>query len=72
MKCFTRVGLHNTQHSGIQHNGLVMTLSIDIHHNSIECHYSEYHYAECFDYLNVTLSVIRLNVVMLSVKAPLM
>ncbi len=39
-----------------------MTLSIDIQHNSIECHY-----AECRDYLNVMLSVILLNVVMLSV-----
>ncbi len=39
-----------------------MTLSIDIQHNSIECHY-----AECRDYLNVTLSVVMLNVVMLSV-----
>jgi hypothetical protein len=27
-------------------------------------------YAECRDYLNVILSVIRLNVVMLSVVAP--
>ncbi len=42
--------------------GLVTTLSIDIQHNSIECHY-----AECRDYLNVMLSVIRLKVVMLSV-----
>ena len=39
-----------------------MTLSIDIQHNSIECHY-----AECRDYLNVIQSVIMLNVVMLSV-----
>jgi len=39
---------------------LVTTLSIDIQHNSIECHY-----AECRDYLNVML-----NVVMLSVVAP--
>ncbi len=39
-----------------------MTLSIDIQHNSIECHY-----AECRDYLNVMLSVIMLSVVMLSV-----
>jgi hypothetical protein len=43
-----------------------MTLSIDIQHNSIECHY-----AECRDYLNVMLSVIRLNVVMLNVVAPI-
>jgi hypothetical protein len=48
-----------------------MTLSIDIQHNSIECHY-----AECRDYLNYMLSVVRLNViilsvVMLSVVAPL-
>ena len=48
-----------------------MTLSIDIQHNSIECHY-----AECRDYLNVMqsgvrLSVVRLNVVKLSVVAPL-
>ncbi len=39
-----------------------MTLSIDIQHNSIECHY-----AECRDYFNVMMSVIILNVVMLSV-----
>jgi hypothetical protein len=48
-----------------------MTLTIDIQHNSIECHY-----AECCDYLNVMLnvimlSVVRLNVIMLSVVAPL-
>jgi hypothetical protein len=42
-----------------------MTLSIDTQHNSIECHYGE-----CFDYLNVMLSVIMLSVVMLSVVAP--
>jgi len=42
--------------------GLVTTLSIDIQHNSIECHNAEY----C-DYLNVKLSVIMLYVVMLSV-----
>ncbi len=47
--------------------GLVTTLSIsDTQHNSIECHY-----AECRDYLNVMLSVIRQNVVLLSVVAPL-
>ncbi len=65
--------------------GLVPTLSIDIQHNSIECHYPE-----CRDYLNVMLSaimlsaiilsaimlnvvmlsVVRMNVVMLSVIAP--
>jgi hypothetical protein len=45
--------------------GLVMTLSIDIQHNSIECHY-----ALCRDYLNVMLSVVRLNVIILSVVAP--
>jgi hypothetical protein len=39
-----------------------MTISIDIQHNSIECHY-----AECHKYLNVIMSVIMLNVVMLSV-----
>ncbi len=42
--------------------GLVTTLSLDIQHNSIECHNAEY----C-DYLNVKLSFIMLNVVMLSV-----
>ncbi len=52
-----------------------MTLSIDIQHNSIECHYAECHYAECRNYINVMLnvvmlSVIRLKVVMLSVVAP--
>jgi hypothetical protein len=53
---------------------------MDIQHNSIECHYAECSYAECHDYLNDTLSVVmlnvfllsitRLNVVMLSVIAP--
>ncbi len=47
-----------------------MTLSIDIQHNSIECHYAECLYANCRDYLNVMLNVIMLNVVMLSVVAP--
>ncbi len=46
--------------------GLVTTLSIDVKLNSIECHY-----AECRDYLNVMLSVVMLNVVRLSVVAPL-
>jgi hypothetical protein len=41
-----------------------MTLGIDIQLNSIECHY-----AECRDYLNVMLSVVSLNVVMVSVVA---
>jgi hypothetical protein len=47
--------------------GLVMTLSIDIQHKSIECHCAECLYADCHDYLNVMLSVIRPNVIMLSV-----
>ncbi len=34
-------------------------------------YYAECRYAECRDYLNVMLSVVRLNVVMLSVVAPL-
>jgi hypothetical protein len=42
--------------------GLVTTFSVDIQHNSIECHF-----AECHDYLNVMLSVFILNVIMLSV-----
>ncbi len=42
-----------------------MTLSIDIQHNNIECHYAEYLYAECHDYL-----IIALSVFMLSVLAP--
>jgi hypothetical protein len=41
--------------------GLVTTLSIDIQHDSMECHH-----AESRDYLNVML-----NVVMLSVVAPI-
>jgi hypothetical protein len=54
--------------------GLVTTVSIndsiDIRHNSIECHYAEWR-----EYLNVMLSVVRLkvfklNVVMLNVVAP--
>ncbi len=40
--------------------GLVTALSIDIQHNSIECHY-----AECRDYLNVTLSVVAPFLVLL-------
>ena len=44
--------------------GLVTTLSIDIQHNSIECHDAECCYDECRDYLNVMLSVIMLNVIM--------
>ncbi len=51
--------------------GLVMTLSIDIQHNSIECHYAECLYADCHDFLNVMLSAIMLNVVRLSIVAPL-
>ncbi len=47
-----------------------MTLSIDIQHNSIECHYAQCRYAECRDYLNAMLSVVMLNVIMLSVVAP--
>jgi hypothetical protein len=46
-----------------------MTLSKHIQHISIECHYAECRYAECCDYLNVILSVIMVNVVMLSVVA---
>jgi hypothetical protein len=47
-----------------------MTIIIDIQHKIIECHY-----AECRDYLNVMLSVVMLsvirpNVVMLSVVSP--
>jgi len=44
-----------------------MTLSIDIQHNCIECHYDECCYAVCRNYLNVMLSVVRQNVVTLSV-----
>jgi hypothetical protein len=46
----------DTEHNDTQHNGA----SYDSQHNSIECHY-----------LNVMLSVVRLNVFMLSVVAPL-
>ncbi len=45
----------------------MMMLSIDIQHNSIECHYAECSYAECRDYLNVILSGFIINAVMLSV-----
>ncbi len=48
-----------------------MTLSIDIQHNSIECHYDECCYAVCRNYLNVMLIVVRLNFVMLSVVTPI-
>jgi len=51
--------------------GLVTTLSIDIHINSIEFLYAECHYAQCRNYLNVMLSVVRLNVIMPRIKAPL-
>jgi hypothetical protein len=49
-----------------------MTLSTDIQYNSIVCHYAEFRYAECRDYSNfmlcvVMLSVVRLNVIILSV-----
>ena len=44
-----------------------MTLSKDIQHNSIECHYAECHYAECHNHLNIMLNIIMLNVVMMSV-----
>jgi hypothetical protein len=48
--------------------GLVTTLSIDIQHNTIECHYAKCcRYAECRDYLNVMLSVVMLIVVMLNI-----
>jgi hypothetical protein len=42
-----------------------MTLNINIQHNGIE-----YHYAECHDYINVMLTVVRMNVFILSVVAP--
>ncbi len=44
-----------------------MTLSIEVQHNSIECHYADFRYAECLNYLNVMMSVVMLNVVMLNV-----
>ncbi len=51
--------------------GLVTTLSInDTQHNRKEGHYAECRYAVCRDYLNVMLSVVRLNVIMLSVVIP--
>ncbi len=49
---------------------LATTLSINIHHNGIECHYAECRYTERRDYLNVMLSVVRMNVFILSVVAP--
>ncbi len=47
--------------------GLVTTHSInDTQHRhsaySIECHYAEFHYAQCRSYLNVMLRVVMLNV----------
>ncbi len=56
--------------------GLDMTLSINdpqhrLQHWRIECHYVECRYSECCNYLYVMLSVITLNVVILSVVAPL-
>jgi hypothetical protein len=47
-----------------------MALSIDIQRDSIECHYAECRYPECHDYLNIMLSEVRLDIVMLSVVAP--
>jgi hypothetical protein len=44
-----------------------MTLSIDIQHDSIGRYYAQCHYAECRDYFNIMLSVVRLSVFMLSV-----
>jgi hypothetical protein len=38
---------------------------------TIECRYAECHYAERCNYLNVMLSVNTLNVVILSVVAPM-
>jgi hypothetical protein len=46
--------------------GIFATLNIDIHQNSIACHY-----AECHDFFIVMLSVGMLSVVMLIVVAPL-
>jgi hypothetical protein len=46
---------------------LVMTLSIGIQFNSIDCSHAECHYTECRNYLDVMLSVVTLNVIMLSV-----
>ncbi len=46
---------------------LVMTLSVNSQHNSIECHYAKSRYAERRDYLNIMLSVVMLNVIMLNV-----
>ncbi len=42
-----------------------MTLSIDIQDNRIESHY-----AQCRDYLKATLSVVTLNVIIMSVVEP--
>ncbi len=52
-----------------------MTLSINIQHNSkeclnAECRQAECRYADCRDYLNVRLSIVRLNVVMLIFVTP--
>ncbi len=44
-----------------------MTLSIEVQHDSIECHYADFRYAECLNYLNVMMSIVMLNIVMLSV-----
>jgi hypothetical protein len=49
---------------------------MDTQHISIECHYAECRYAECSDFfivrLGVMLSVVEMNVVMLSVVEPFM
>jgi hypothetical protein len=53
--------------------GFVVTLSINyIQHNDTQPTSIECSYAECRDYLNVMLIVIMLNIVILSVVAPLL
>jgi hypothetical protein len=54
MDLFATLSLYDIQHN-------------DTRHTSIKYRYGECHYAECRDYLNVMLSVVRPNVVMLSV-----
>ncbi len=71
IKLKVTVWQHGTPHKDIQHNSIqhydtqYNGLICDTQHNSIACHY-----AECRDFIAM-LSVVMLNVVKLSVMAPI-
>ncbi len=57
---------YDTQHNDTQHNGLICNVQHkNIQHHDVQQTRIEFHYAECYGYLNVML-----NVFMLSVMAP--